>query len=651
MWIPLKRQIGIIGLLLLLLPAFGLMSLRLVETRLSDYQAEMLTQRLEALATLLSAQMSVNTVSDPFAINPFAVQRQMRSDGYVDDWALIPKRSFKLFSSVSTAVVRSVETEQHLWLLIDVNDHQPHRLFQSGRFVAGDRLTITTEYYSYEITPTLSNEIVARTPDQSINQRISGHWKPLDMGSVIELRFPKDMVGARLGVALQISKSSAGPQLLRSFDENGAAPSVIWTDATAQQLLRQYRTLDTQAEIRLTDDNFNLLAWSGNASDMTIPEPLNWLQRLSLAAAKRPSGRQIAVNSSWELEEIIKYSSPHQGTPEITHIIADAWPTGALAGFTRLDCGRPSCATLTIIEPKVMGKILWSAGHLQLISLLFASAIAIVILISFWARWLARRLKRLENHMVRFGHQDKTSKGLDEISVLANVFDDLQQQIVANTEYLEQLGSRLSHELRTPLTVIQSSLEHLRRHATEDSTKYIERAARGSEQLQVIFQRITEARNLEQLLLGVEPRKTDINDLVHQIVEGYRIVHPQLTLNILAPAPPSYILSDGDFLAQALTKLIDNAISFHRPDTDILLSIIYDKDYVNISVSNEGPALVEPTKQLFDAFVSIRPRDSKDHLGFGLYLSKLICEHFSHQLFAENISPYRVSFTIRAKRL
>ncbi|MEQ3697353.1 MAG: ATP-binding protein [Pseudomonadales bacterium] len=658
MWIPLKRQIGIIGLLLLLLPAFGLMSLRLVETRLSDYQAEMLSQRLEALSSLLSSQTSLNSQSNSAAVNPFAVQREMRGDGYLDDWALIPERSVDMQDSAApnngatSAQVRAVETQQHLWLLIELEGHEPQRLYQSGSFVAGDRLIIATEFNQYAINPSLSNEIIARERGQSVNQRISGYWKPLDNGSIIELRIPKDLVGSQLGIELVLVATSSGSLVLRNFDENEATPAVIWTDSTAQQLLRQYHALDTQVEIRLTDHNLKLLAWAGNSSDLATPEPLNWLQRLSLAAVKRPSGRQITVNSSWQLEELVQNSSLQQNTPKITHITGAAWPSGALAGVTQLNCSLPNCATLTIIEPKVMGKVLWSAGHLQLIWLLFVGAILIIFFISLWARWLAKRLKRLENRMVELGPQGKGRQGLDEISVLANVFDDQQQQIRANTEYLEQLGSRLSHELKTPLTVIQSSLEHLRRHATEDSATYIERASHGSQQLQVIFQRITEARNLEQLLLGVQPQSVDVKHLVNQVVEGYRIVNPTLQIKIIVSQQPACILTDGDFLAQALTKLIDNAISFHTPGTSIIVSVVddNDNDYVNITVDNEGPALAEPTRQLFEAFVSMRPRESSNHLGFGLYLSKLICEHFGHQLLAENISPRRVSFTIKARR-
>ncbi|WP_298634869.1 ATP-binding protein [uncultured Umboniibacter sp.] len=657
MWIPLKRQIGIIGLLLLLLPAFGLLSLRLVEVRLSDYQATTLSQRLEALGTLLSSQTSlISERSDSIAINPFAIQREMRTDGYLDDWAMVPRRGINLHSrpelnnGTTRAQVSAVETNQHLWLLIDIQGHEPQRLYQSGRFVAGDQLAITTEFGQYAITPSLGNDIIARERDQSVNQRVSGYWKPLNTGSILELRIPKDLVGSQLGIALHIIETSSGSIVLRNFDDNEVTPSIVWTDATAQQLLRQYHALDKQAEIRLTDDNLNLLAWSGNSSDMVTPEPLNWLQRLSLVTAQRSNEKHINLSSSWQLEELIQHSSLQRDAPAITHVNAAAWPSGALAGVIRLDCGVANCATLTIIEPKVMGKVLWSAGHLQLIFLLFIGAIIIIILISFWARWLAKRLKKLENRMTGFGPQGKSRQGLDEISVLANVFDDLQQQIVANTEYLEQLGSRLSHELKTPLTVIQSSLEHLRRHATEDSGTYIERAAQGSQQLQVIFQRLTEARNLEQLLRDVKPEAVNVNHLVHQIVEGYRIVNPTLNIEFIASAAPRFISTDGDFLAQALTKLIDNAISFHTPGTHILVSVIDDKDSVSMTITNEGPLLAEPTQQLFEAFVSLRSQESSNHLGFGLYLSKLICEHFAHQLFAENIHPNRVSFTIKAQR-
>ncbi|RMA79951.1 ATP-binding protein [Umboniibacter marinipuniceus] len=651
MWIPLKRQIGIIGLLLLLLPAFGLMSLRLVETRLSEYQAETLAQRLEALTTLVTAQAQFDLSSNSSVINPFAAQRTMRADGYLDDWSLIPQRGLTLEFGETSATVQSIETKQHLWLSIRIEGHDPQRFFQSGRFVAGDRLVLRTEFNEYSITPNLSNETSTRERGQLLNQRISGYWKAMATGSIIELRIPKDLVGQQLGMVLQLAKTPLGSLQLRSYEEADSIPAVVWTNSEAQRLLSQYQALDAQAEIRLIDDNFNLLAWSGNASNLRSPEPLNWLQRLSLATAKRPNGRQLSLTSSWALAQLIGTLTINKTTTEVIHISSPAWPSGALAGLTRLNCNQPSCPTLVIIEPKVMGEILWSAGHLKLIAVLFAGAIVIIAVISLWARWLAKRLRRLEYNMVNFGRQQHSRQGLDEVSVLAKVFDDLQLQVNANTEYLEQLANRLSHELRTPLTVIQSSLEHLARQTSGDSLVYVERAVRGSEQLQVIFQRITEARNLEQLLLGVTPQRTDLNDLGHQVVQGYQLAHPTLKIEFQGPTTPCFTLSDSDFLAQAMTKLIDNAISFHNEGSCIVVNVDEQPDAIRLSVTNEGPELVEPTKQLFEAFVSMRKRDASQHLGFGLYLSKLICEHFAHQLFAENLNPGRVRFTITAEPL
>ena len=111
--------------------------------------------------------------------------------------------------------------------------------------------------------------------------------------------------------------------------------------------------------------------------------------------------------------------------------------------------------------------------------------------------------------------------------------------------------------------------------------------------------------------------------------------------------------ASGDLLAQALDKLVSNAVSFAEHGTTITLSAHDEVDYWRLCVMNVGPNLPEGMEQqLFQSMVSIRDKSAKDgqpHLGLGLHIVQLIAEYHDGQAIAENTHE-GVRFTLKLKR-
>ena len=87
-----------------------------------------------------------------------------------------------------------------------------------------------------------------------------------------------------------------------------------------------------------------------------------------------------------------------------------------------------------------------------------------------------------------------------------------------------------------------------------------------------------------------------------------------------------------DLIAQMLDKLVANAIDFHRPGSDIEITLQANLTTAEIIIGNDGPGLPQEMKErLFDSMVSVRPRQggNEAHLGLGLYIVRLIAE-FHH---------------------
>jgi len=88
---------------------------------------------------------------------------------------------------------------------------------------------------------------------------------------------------------------------------------------------------------------------------------------------------------------------------------------------------------------------------------------------------------------------------------------------------------------------------------------------------------------------------------------------------------------------QMLDKLVDNAVDFTNPDDLIQIALATQAGGVIISVSNPGPPLPDDMRaELFHSMVSVRKDDNGKHLGFGLFVARLIAEGHNGSISADN---------------
>ena len=265
------------------------------------------------------------------------------------------------------------------------------------------------------------------------------------------------------------------------------------------------------------------------------------------------------------------------------------------------------------------------------------------------AGWLTRRIARLSRKFSQAVSHDgrvldtvKSEGDTDELGDLDRSFASVLERLQAYNHYLEQMASRLAHEFRTPLAMVQSSLENLQADDTPESRKrYIERAQEGTQRLHLILNRLREATRLEQALQSAELVKVDLSALCRGLCEGYRLSHPQITFDCGIPDSPIEVMAAPELIAQALDKLIGNAVDFHTENTPIRLTLSTAANrQAEITVENQGPQLPEDMEHaLFESMVSVRDKSGTEpHLGLGLYLVKLILEFHAGRASAENMT-------------
>lgn len=285
---------------------------------------------------------------------------------------------------------------------------------------------------------------------------------------------------------------------------------------------------------------------------------------------------------------------------------------------------------------------------------LIAVTLAVFLLgagtLMFFASSLSRRLQRLRDSAEHaIDAQGRVMQGLpaardtDEIGDLSRSFSAMLERLGDYTTYLERMADRLSHELRTPVAVVSSSLENLKSETVPDSARvYITRAEEGVKRLNLILTRIAEATRLEQMLRHAERERFDLGRVVSGCVAGYAGAFPAFQFELQLPERRIEIDGSPDLIAQALDKLVENAMDFSEPGRPIEVSLTFTENEVRLAVANEGPELpAEMQGRLFESMVSMRREASAErrntpHLGLGLFIVRMIAEFHHGRAAARN---------------
>jgi len=314
-----------------------------------------------------------------------------------------------------------------------------------------------------------------------------------------------------------------------------------------------------------------------------------------------------------------------------------------------------------VLETRSEGLLLMTnraLGRFSLIALLLVA----VLTAGLWlfASRLSRRVQKLSGAVSRamdetgdVSELPLTTSG-DELGELARNTEKLLRSVAEYKNYLQKLAGRLSHELKTPIAITRSSLENLASHDLDPpALQYLSRAREGLDRQAAIVSAMSEAQRLEGSVRAADWEIIDVGEMLGHCVDAYRLVNPSRTITLNLPAAQCVLRCAPDLIAQAMDKLVDNAISLSARDSEIKISLKREGGDCLVSVANRGTRLPDVVPdQLFDSLVSLREnRESGKHLGLGLHIVRLVATAHGGKVSACNLpGDQGVEFTIRLPR-
>jgi signal transduction histidine kinase len=190
--------------------------------------------------------------------------------------------------------------------------------------------------------------------------------------------------------------------------------------------------------------------------------------------------------------------------------------------------------------------------------------------------------------------------------------------------WLETIAGFLRHELKNAMTGIGSSLTLAERTVVDrEGSRYLGRARQSLEFMRRFLRQAVEATSLETALAEQELEPVNLSQLVAGRVRDYREEIADRSF-VDEVEQGVWVLGNADRLVQMLDKLVNNAVEHGATAHPIEVGLRTERTLAILSIADIGDALPENLEQIFEPFVSKKPRHKKGNLGLGLYVARVI---------------------------
>lgn len=243
----------------------------------------------------------------------------------------------------------------------------------------------------------------------------------------------------------------------------------------------------------------------------------------------------------------------------------------------------------------------------------------------------------------------------DEMGRLCESFETMRGALEKNfsgmwqkMEERKRLNAAFAHDLRTPLTVLKEYNEILQADGDEQTRNTAVIMQQHILRLENYVDTMSRLRRLEDT--QPDYKQTPLKALAASLRESGEIICQRegkrfsMRNRTTSPALPL----DGNLISQVYGNLITNAVRYAESQTELcieetpeglLLSVLDDGDGFDKIV------LEKATEPYFT-------KEKADHLGLGLYIGKVLCEHHGGWLRIENTpSGTKVTAFFRADRI
>lgn len=284
------------------------------------------------------------------------------------------------------------------------------------------------------------------------------------------------------------------------------------------------------------------------------------------------------------------------------------------------------------------------------------TVLAVALVIIIFSLFLNKYILKPIGLLVRYTEtiKNKSEKNIDlhnyfvredEVGQLTKSIDEMTKELQKRTTRAETFSTDLAHEIRNPLASLKGASELLDKTSSKnDSEKLLKIVNHDVERIERLITDYSQMLKDEATLTQEKMRKIDLIKVINNVIEDFNLdlvnqnKKIKITLDHKNKNGKGFnILGIENRIEQMIANLLDNAISFSKPDQKIFVELSEINNHYVLLVKDEGPGFSEnSTQKIFKRFYSNRPKNFGEHSGLGLNIVKNIVELHKGTIAASN---------------
>ena len=230
----------------------------------------------------------------------------------------------------------------------------------------------------------------------------------------------------------------------------------------------------------------------------------------------------------------------------------------------------------------------------------------------------------------------------------------IRQEVALNALQSKFIAA-VSHELKSPLTGIRLLMERMaggRLKAPEETREYYAAIARETDRLESLVSRLLESQAIQSDRRKYDFAPASLDEIAGSAIQRLRPQAEAKGIRLAAQADAGVpdLPLDKAAIGDAIENLLDNAIKYSPPDSEVSIHIHSAGNEARVEVSDQGIGIEKSDiPRIFDPFFRGRRGDMKSVKGTGLGLALVKAAAAAHGGDVEvSSAPNRGSrFTLR----